>query len=259
MDVWGTEPSNLCTGNGFYGCSRTAGAGGNYLNPIQSARLRTTDSFNFTYGTVEVRAKLPLGDWIWPAIWLLPRYNQYGEWPASGEIDIMESRGNDASYSAKGVNTMASTLHWGPYGGLNRYEMTHSEYTLPSGDFSQDFHIFGLKWSPSLIETYVDSEVVLSVPVNQSFWERGKFPNGTYNPWQGSADNAPFDQKFFLIFNVAVGGTNGYFPDGVGGKPWSDADAHSVNSFYNAKGQWFPTWKDDAAALQIDYVKVWSD
>ena len=58
--------------------------------------------------------------------------------------------------------------------------------------------------------------------------------------------------------NVAVGGTNGYFPDGQGGKPWSDNDGHSVNAFYNAKGAWFNTWKDDDCALQIDSVKVWS-
>jgi hypothetical protein len=58
--------------------------------------------------------------------------------------------------------------------------------------------------------------------------------------------------------NLAVGGTNGYFPDGQGGKPWSDTDSHSVNAFYNAKGAWYPTWNGEDAALQIDSINVWS-
>ncbi len=64
---------------------------------MQSAAVRTVESFAFTYGRVEVRAKLPRGDWLWPAIWLLPKWHQYGDWPTSGEIDIMESRGNAPS------------------------------------------------------------------------------------------------------------------------------------------------------------------
>jgi len=58
--------------------------------------------------------------------------------------------------------------------------------------------------------------------------------------------------------NLAVGGTGNYFPDDQGGKPWNNGDPHSVNAFYNAKGQWYPTWKGEEAALQIDSVRVWS-
>ncbi|RKO86347.1 concanavalin A-like lectin/glucanase domain-containing protein, partial [Blyttiomyces helicus] len=121
LDIWGNEPSYQCTGNAFSGCSRSSG-GGNIINPIQSAQIRTADSVNIKFGRVEVRAKLPKGDWIWPAIWLLPRHGAYGPWPASGEIDIMESRGN-LNYPAEyggGVNTMGSTLHWGPSYTYNR-------------------------------------------------------------------------------------------------------------------------------------------
>jgi hypothetical protein len=57
---------------------------------------------------------------------------------------------------------------------------------------------------------------------------------------------------------VAVGGTNGYFPDGQGGKPWSDKDGHSVNAFYNNKAAWYSSWKGEDAAMQIDSIKVWS-
>ena len=86
----------------FYGCERQ-GDGTNILNPISSARLRTSNSFAFTYGKVEARAKLPRGDWLWPAIWMLPLKQEYGLWPTSGEIDIMESRGN-LNLQLNGVN-----------------------------------------------------------------------------------------------------------------------------------------------------------
>ena len=104
VNIWGGSPADMCTGNNFYGCERNAAASGNYINPVRSARLRTVKSLNFKYGRVEIKAKLPKGDWLWPAMWLLPTNNEYGNWPASGEIDIMESRGNAASYPSGGVN-----------------------------------------------------------------------------------------------------------------------------------------------------------
>ena len=107
------SPAELCTGPSFYGCERSAAASGNVINPIRSARLRTVKSFNFKFGRVEIKAKLPKGDWLWPAVWLLPTNNEFGPWPASGEIDILESRGNDPSYPVGGHDTFGSTLHWG--------------------------------------------------------------------------------------------------------------------------------------------------
>lgn len=81
-----------CTNPSFWGCERT-GTPTNVINPIRSARVRTVNSFAFRYGRIEVQARIPSGDWLWPAIWLMPKYNAYGTWPASGEIDLMESRG----------------------------------------------------------------------------------------------------------------------------------------------------------------------
>jgi len=101
----------------------------------------------------------------------------------------------------------------------------------------------------------------LTVNFNQTFWERGNLQNTTYNnPWFNGTNATPFDQEFYLIMNVAVGGTNGYFPDGVGGKPWSDTSQHAVNEFYAAKSNWSSTWSTSsdphAAALQVDWVKL---
>ncbi|KAF8939050.1 hypothetical protein BGZ58_010805 [Dissophora ornata] len=259
LDMWGTDPGTQCTGNYDYGCYRVAGAGGNILNPIQSGLIRSVNSFRFRYGRVEVKAKMPKGKWIWPAIWMLPAHYQYGGWPASGEIDLVESRGNGPEYPAGGYDKVASTLHWGPSFEFNRFQMTHAEYALPSGKtFADDFHIFTLDWRPEGIKTFVDGNLLLDVPFNNMF-KKGKFPSWVDNLWAGS-NAAPFDQEFYLIMNVAVAGTAGYFPDGVGNKPWSDKSAHAVNEFYAAKDDWYPTWGPESGtdrALAVDYIRVY--
>uniref|UniRef100_A0A1B0D530 Uncharacterized protein n=1 Tax=Phlebotomus papatasi TaxID=29031 RepID=A0A1B0D530_PHLPP len=92
LNIHGGAPADQCTNPSFWGCERT-GTPTNVINPIRSARVRTVNSFAFRYGRIEVQARIPSGDWLWPAIWLMPKYNAYGTWPASGEIDLMESRG----------------------------------------------------------------------------------------------------------------------------------------------------------------------
>ena len=259
-DFWGASPADECTGNMFYGCERTSGpdGGGNYLNPIVSARIRTAESFSFEYGKIEVRAKLPIGDWLWPAIWLLPRDNQYGSWPASGEIDIMEARGNGPSYDPGGYDSYGSTLHWGTDYTTNRFSLTHADKF--GSNLTAEFHTYGLIWNESYIGTYIDDEtnVVLSVnTAEQSFWERGGFAgSGRSNPWRGRGNSAPFDRPFYIIINLAVGGLTGFFPDLeiYDPKPWRNNEGHPVNDFYDAKDEWLPTWTQD---FEIDSVRVW--
>lgn len=257
LDYWGGTPADLCTAPNFYGCFRQAGGGGNILNPIKSAAIRTAESFTFKYGRVEVKAKLPQGDWLWPAIWMLPRWNAYGNWPSSGEIDIMESRGNAPSYPPGGYDTFGSTLHWGPGWTDDAFPKTH-QVLKPNVDLTADFHTYGLIWNESYIGTYFDDESkpVLSFHINESFWELGGWGSNPHwnNPWQYGGRNAPFDQEFYLIINLACGGLTGYFPDG-NGKPWSNNGAHPINDFWNANAQWYPTWKKPFA---IDSVKVWT-
>lgn len=225
-DVWGSTPADHCTGNSFYGCTRTSD-GVHYINPVMSAKLTTLQSFSFRYGRVEVKAKLPKGNWLWPAIWLMPRYHEYGTWPASGEIDIMESRGNVGypKSAGGGPESFGSTLHWGPDWTKNQFDKTHAEYTHPSGTLGDDFHVYGLYWDNKQLYTYIDDDSKRVLQVNHSdisYWQKSGI-TGRDNPWQYSPNKcAPFDAEFYLIINLAVGGTNGYFPDGVGGKPWSD-------------------------------------
>ncbi|KAJ9072707.1 hypothetical protein DSO57_1025110 [Entomophthora muscae] len=259
IDIWGNMPNNECTSNAYYGCARSSD-GEHILNPIQSAQLRSFRSFSMKYGKFEVRAKLPRGDWIWPAIWLLPTDHAYGSWPASGEIDILESRGNAPGNGGTGNNEMASTLHWGTDFFSNQYERTTASYKLPNGQsFADDFHTFTLEWNPSSIITRVDDNIVLNVPISDSFWNMGKFSSRLHNPWDGESKDAPFNQEFNIILNVAIGGTNGYFPEGAGNKPWSNKSPSAAKDFNNAKNQWFSTWpQDEGRALAIDYIRVWS-
>ena len=260
MNMWGGAPADYCTANAFYGCERSSN-GQNYINPIMSGRLTTVNSLKIRFGRVEVKAKLPKGNWLWPAIWMMPTRNEYGSWPASGEIDIMESRGNVGypKSAGGGVESYGSTLHWGPDWSKNQYAKTHAEYSLNSGTFNDAFHTFGLYWDDKVLYTYLDNDSnrVLQVDHSaQSYWDKSGIKDMS-NPWQYSKNKcAPFDTEFYLILNLAVGGVNGYFPDGVGGKPWSDSSSRAAADFWDNKGTWWNTWSD-ASAFQIDSVKVW--
>uniref|UniRef100_A0A1I8I9M8 GH16 domain-containing protein n=1 Tax=Macrostomum lignano TaxID=282301 RepID=A0A1I8I9M8_9PLAT len=280
LDLWGSSPANLCTGNQWWGCSRSAG-GGNIVNPIQSARLRTANTFAFRYGRIEVEAKMPTGDWIWPAIWLLPRRNEYGEWPCSGEIDLVESRGNrnlqGPDGKSAGVDQMGMTLHWGPKWPLNAYSKTHATKNLSGGKtFGTDFHKYQLEWGPEIGLVFsLDGEHVMTVNPPKGFWEYGKefwvdektqqpLDKATWNPWKmsgGATRLAPFDKPFYIIMNVAVGGVN-YFGDELTNspypKPWRNTDGNAMGNFYSAKNLWLPTWKDekDETAMQINQYQL---
>ena len=140
----------------------------------------------------------------------------------------------------------------------NRFDRTHQVTTENQReDFSADFHTYGLIWNETYIGTYLDNESnpVLQVPITQSFFEFGEWNETTWwNPWRGRGDNAPFDRRFFLIINLAVGGVN-FFPDGFGSKPWTNSAGNTINTFYDAVDDWWPTWTQ---TFQIDYVRVWT-
>ena len=155
MNIWGDAPADLCTSNAFWGCERNAAASGNVINPVRSAKIRTVNSFWYRYGRIEIKAKLPNGDWLWPALWTLPKRQEYGPWPASGEVDLVESRGNDPSYPLGGSNTYTTTLHWGVGWDQNKWEMTYKKYTH-SESLAKDFHLFGMVWTESEIHYYLD-------------------------------------------------------------------------------------------------------
>lgn len=146
---------------------------------VTSARLVTTDKGDFLYGKIEVNAKLPTGKGTWPAIWMLPTDWVYGDWPKSGEIDIMEHVGYDQN------NVHFSTHSEAYYFKINTQKT--SARIVPTA--STEFHKYALEWTPETIKGLIDDEVMFSF-ANE---------NSGYKAW-------PFDQKFHLLLNVAYGG-----------------------------------------------------
>lgn len=154
---------------------------------------------------MEVSAKLPAGDWLWPAIWLLPRDNAYGTWPASGEIDLVESRGNREllqNGASIGADQMTHTVHFGPYAGNSQGQhqwLPFERTAKPAGTaWSSDLHRYQMEWSPEKITFSVDDVETATVPVAKGFWSRGAFDEklpGVENPWRHATPMAPFDQE----------------------------------------------------------------
>ncbi|KAM3075325.1 hypothetical protein ACMFMG_007236 [Clarireedia jacksonii] len=238
---------------------------GTIIQPVKSGRINTKKGATIRYGRVEVTAKIPEGDWLWPAIWLLPVDNIYGKWPLSGEIDIMESRGNNYTYEQGGNNIVSSALHWGPDSANDAWWRTNVKRKALHTTFSAQFHTFGLEWSQKYLFTYIDSKLlqVLYTNFDRPLWQRGHFPvadsNGTriQDVWsQTGRYQAPFDQEFYLIINVAVGGTNGWFDDGKSGKPWVDTSPTAKNDFWKSRDDWYPTWAKNSQ-MEISRVSMW--
>jgi len=174
------------------GCLHLVALKGAFTGPegtrdYTSARLRTKHRGDWLYGRIEVRARLPIGQGLWPAIWMMPTDDAYGSWAASGEIDIMELVGHRPS-------EVLGTLHYGARWPKNIH--TGETYAPPQmaasgATFADGFHDFAIEWERGEIRWYVDGVHTQT----QRTWntENAPFP-------------APFDQRFHLLLNVAVGG-----------------------------------------------------
>merc|ERR1712055_204318 len=165
LNLW--DLYGRCTMDNNGGCYRTGSYGD--IPPIMSARLRTADRFAFKYGRAEIRAKMPVGDWMWPAMWMLPENWAYGGWPASGEIDIIETIGNrDLKFAGTGIDTgtqkMGSTLHWGVDASQNRFYLTGEHKFNYERNFGDYFHDYVLEWDENSIKWFVDGEMIYQVP-----------------------------------------------------------------------------------------------
>ncbi|MFQ7156910.1 MAG: family 16 glycosylhydrolase [Merdimonas faecis] len=175
-----------------------------------SGRVNTQNKHDFKYGLFEARVKVPEGQGFLPAFWMMPtNENLYGQWPRCGEIDIMEVLGHK-------TDTCYGTIHYG-----NPHSESQGSHTLTEGSFSEEYHVFDVEWEPGRISWYVDRRLI-----------------HTENDWYSATEGqgkitypAPFDQPFYIILNLAVGGN---WP----GNPDSDTDIEN-------------------AAYYIDYVKVY--
>ncbi len=169
-----------------------------------SSRMITKGKGDWLYGRFEIRAKLPKGRGTWPAIWMLSSDNVYGNWPASGEMDIMEHVGYDP-------NNIHCSIHTSAYNHTRGTQKTTSQVVPGATD---NFHVYRIDWTPYAVRGYIDGSKYFEF-VNE---------NTGFTTW-------PFNKKFFLILNVAVGGD------------WGGAQGVDNTAF--------PT------SMLVDYVKVY--
>jgi beta-glucanase (GH16 family) len=168
-----------------------------------SSRIKTQGKRSFKFGRVDIRAILPKGKGIWPAFWMMPQNNVFGNWPSSGEIDILELIGSEP-------NKAHATLHYGPGPGSIQ---NSKSYTLTTGTFNDQFHVFSFEWEQDIMKFYIDDNLYSTVT---------KADLG--------ANNYPFNEAFYFIINLAVGGNWPGPPDA---------------------GTLFPQW------LIVDYVRIY--
>lgn len=219
------------------------------VQPYTSARLNTKYQGDFKYGRFEMRAKLPSGQGSWPAFWMLPTDNVYGEWPKSGEIDIVEA----VNLKVVGEDGVAEahvhgTLHYGRSAPNN--SSSGKAYLLPEGkNPADDFHTYAIEWNEGEIRWYVDGYLYQTQMASKvRFNSRGEAVGLSHRGWFAEYfdrvtgeltthwDSAPFDQRFHLLLNLAVGGN---WPENVNNL--------GIDAAAFADGQTY----------EIDYVRVY--
>ena len=216
-----------CTAYFNNGCNKT-GTPDKIINPVRSGGVDTWNSFAFKYGTIEVRAKLSAGDWLWPVLWMKPRKSKYGGWPRSGEIDFAEMRGNrnlSGGPSLVGNQRVGVATHFGISREVKNNWKQHFGFVrhhYPS--YSEDFHKYKLVWTPEKLQFIIDDESIGTIHAGEGFYKAAGFDKtGFSNPWVNGTLMAPFDEEFYIVMELAVGGTS-YFTDGFkngnGKKPW---------------------------------------
>lgn len=189
-----------------------------------SARLHTKHKAEWTYGRIEVRARLPEGQGLWPAIWMLPTDETYGPWALSGEIDIVEAvnLGTPCETCPGGTeDRIHGTIHYGGEFPENNY-IGNEAHLSGLAEGGQDFHVFAVEWTEGRIDWFLDGK---------------PYGHVTRRRWGSLLGNrnAPFDQDFHLLINLAVGG---HWPESV-----------------NTGGVEFSAFP---AELEVDWVRVYT-
>ena len=205
------KPGETCTGNTKTG-------------DFTSSFVQTKGKADFKYGYIEARIKMPKNKSTWPGFWMSPSDKKYGEWPNSGEIDIVETKGSNYKFAASDAHWRDKNTPTGQTGGHRS-----RQGIIPSTKFdthnTTEWHTYGVKWTEGKLEYFIDGELHHTIT-------EFKNSNSTGNP------NGPFDQNFFLRLNLAIGGN---YIDA----PWNDA--------HNSVG----AAEDFPATMSIDYVRVY--
>ena len=173
-----------------------------------SARITTQDKFEFTYGKVEMRAKLPNWEGMWPAFWMLGANIDDVGWPYSGELDILEHGDYVKDSTSNDPGLISSAVHYGPGDHRSQYQNIPGTFYYNTGQEMfvraekiiekpfEDFHTYAMQWAPDKIQFFIDEEMYFEFPMQ--------------------SQHPPFDKPFFLLLNLAVGGhwTDGYVAPG---------------------------------------------
>jgi beta-glucanase (GH16 family) len=158
-----------------------------------SARMRTEGLFTTLYGRIAFRVKLPAGQGLWPALWMMPEDSVYGGWAASGEIDVMENIGRNPT-------NVFGTLHFGGPYPANTQSYGPNYNFLPGASVT-NFNIYLLEWTTNAINWYVNGQLY---ETQTSWWSSSTTNTSDINPYP-----APFNEPFYVVMNLAIGGTLG--------------------------------------------------
>ncbi|XP_047993512.1 beta-1,3-glucan-binding protein-like [Leguminivora glycinivorella] len=232
-----------CTGKiGTNKCTRKA-ADGN-LPRVMTGKITTKEKFSFKFGRAEVRAKMPVGDWLIPEINLEPFENAYGKHNYnSGLIKLAFVKGN---------LQFAKQLYGGAI--LKSSEPFRSKLLkekLGAENWSHDFHNYTLVWKPDGLDLYVDSEQYGSIPAD---WITREDIVPVERSWLDGSLMAPLDKLFYLSIGLRVGGVNDF--ENSSTKPWKNRSKKPEGDFWKAKGSWIPTWT--SPELKVDYIRVFA-
>jgi beta-glucanase (GH16 family) len=180
--------------------------GGTVYN-YTSGRIQSSALFNQTYGLFEFKAKLPQGTGLWPALWMFPQNSSYGGWPTSGEIDVMESLGQQTNFVQGSVHS----------GSNSSSEVTETGKYQPAGFSTTGYNTYDVLWEPA--NSSDDEKNTIQFFVNGTLYETVN--SGWYVPPGSSSSMAPFNQPFYIIMDLAVGGTYGGTPALVEGDSYT--------------------------------------
>ncbi|XP_058792380.1 beta-1,3-glucan-binding protein 1-like [Phymastichus coffea] len=248
-----------CTSSNTQECEMQA-ASYHILPPVISAKLITRNHFEFRYGVIEVRAKFPEGDWLYPEIRLEPLYKSYDPRHANARIELGRARGNsiltyDNGYTREDYG--GKLLEFGVGNGTG--SVFHEQLVTKlshTNSWTKDFHVYKTTWTSQGLRFHVDDQYVGKLTPTSSGWSK--------NERAVSDSMAPFDEKFYLSIGLGVGGVR-LFPDETQTnsyvKPWKNINAKAMLLFWQAKDKWLPSWQREhgvKTSLEIDYIKVWS-
>ncbi|BFF97893.1 gram-negative bacteria-binding protein 1 [Drosophila madeirensis] len=251
--------SERCTGthNSQKECSlHTSGSGPSaIMPPVVAPRISTKESFAIKYGRIEIRAKMPKGDWLVPLLLLEPLTEWYGQTGyESGQLRVAMARGNSKLRMPHGKLVDGRSLYAGPVlstDALQREDIWASQRR--NVHFGDDFHTYSLDWSSERLRFSVDGQVY------------GEMLSGfaeldLNTRWKKGGPMAPFDRMFYITLGMSVGGF-GDFVDNLRTatyeKPWMNYHPQAKLRFFEAKDHWLPSWKQPS--LLVDYVRVYAN